>query len=766
MYSTAGEYTVKVFVWDDDMSQPTTPAWSQTVTVNAVVPTITAPSPVNEGQRFTLNLSAPTEVSSWFINWGDGTTDGFWSGQPAEHTYADDGPSRAPTDVYTISVIARRNSFDSAPVTTSITVNNVAPEISTITFLGMNGSGTAYRGDPLSLEFHYSDVGMMDSHSYEIDWGDGTEPTEAGVFGGTGTLSHTYAEIGTYLVSILLKDDDGGEKVEVAVAEIPNRPPVAMADSYEVEAGEHAVFNKSTEGDPRARVIVNDTDLDGHLLVAQVIEEPDDSLYTFFTFNGDGSFSIEPKPSAAGQSISFRYEVSDGHGGKSSATVTVTVVAPKLSAAKDEYHLSWTAATGGTVANLSISAPGVLSNDESAPGRTLQAVRIVTAPRAGTAALNANGSFTYAPNNGWATGIPEYQVVNSEGVPQFEDAAQTVPRMQRGDYFIYEVTDGVTTKRAVVELHAPKRYVRGDAANIEVVGKGRLVLVGGGAEPIEAMQWMIDHANGGDFVILSASGNPAIYPDWIWSDPALNGQATLNSVETLVINSRTLANDEAIIEALEGAEAIFIEGGDQYSYFLYWNDTPIEAALNAALSGGTVVVGGTSAGLHILGGDADYSGENGSVDSSEAIANPFNNRMTFRSGFVQAPDLSGVITDTHFQERSRMGRLIAFGAVQRMRGLGVNEGTAILIETSSPNDGRARVVGASSAYFMGGMKLADLQEGNPIDNLTVNVRKVSAGTEFTFAHGWTWSQTGFGEVYTVLVDDGYLHRSTGGVNPY
>ena len=43
--------------------------------------------------------------------------------------------------------------------------------------------------------------------------------------------------------------------------------------------------------------------------------------------------------------------------------------------------------------------------------------------------------------------------------------------------------------------------------------------------------------------------------------------------------------------------------------------------------------------------------------------------------------LNNFITDTHFSSRDRMGRLVAFSAKSNLRGLGVDEETAVLIPT-------------------------------------------------------------------------------------
>ena len=75
--------------------------------------------------------------------------------------------------------------------------------------------------------------------------------------------------------------------------------------------------------------------------------------------------------------------------------------------------------------------------------------------------------------------------------------------------------------------------------------------------------------------------------------------------------------------------------------------------------------------------------------------------MLGRNDFIDTPFLGNTITDTHFAERTRQGRLVAFLARMRTdwnltgRGIGVSEKTAVGI---GPN-GMAQVFGKGVAYF-------------------------------------------------------------------
>jgi len=63
--------------------------------------------------------------------------------------------------------------------------------------------------DPVRVSATFADAGKHDTHICAVDWTD--EVTSAGtVTGGKCTARHTYAEAGTYRVTVIVADDDGG----------------------------------------------------------------------------------------------------------------------------------------------------------------------------------------------------------------------------------------------------------------------------------------------------------------------------------------------------------------------------------------------------------------------------------------------------------------------------------------------------------------------------------------------------------------------------
>ncbi len=130
--------------------------------------------------------------------------------------------------------------------------------------------------------------------------------------------------------------------------------------------------------------------------------------------------------------------------------------------------------------------------------------------------------------------------------------------------------------------------------------------------------WQIKKANGGDFLVMRASGDDAYNP-WIYNMSLVIGQP-LNSVTTILWDNAAASTDPDVLAMIQNAEAIFFAGGDQSDYVAYWANTEVQKIIQSKLE--VVSVGGTSAGLAIL-GNFIYSAEDCSAESPNAMANPY-----------------------------------------------------------------------------------------------------------------------------------------------
>jgi cyanophycinase len=297
------------------------------------------------------------------------------------------------------------------------------------------------------------------------------------------------------------------------------------------------------------------------------------------------------------------------------------------------------------------------------------------------------------------------------------------------------------------------RYLTGNAADVVVPLAGPAHDFGGGGTDVDAaLQWIIDKVRGCtscatkiDVVILRSSGSNG-YNDYIF---AMNG---VDSVETLVITSAKDSNTAAVETTVKNAEVVFFAGGDQCDYVKFFKGTKVETAVESVYARGGGV-GGTSAGLAIQ-GDFTYDGCTGSALSSDALANPYHRTITFTYDFFHWANLGGVITDSHFVTRDRMGRTLSFlarqiqdGKAATAWGLAVNEATSVVVD----KNGLATVIGDGPAYFI----LADhapevCQPGAPLTYSNYKIWKVAAGGTFNLKNRPT---TGF---YLRSVSNGVL----------
>lgn len=257
------------------------------------------------------------------------------------------------------------------------------------------------------------------------------------------------------------------------------------------------------------------------------------------------------------------------------------------------------------------------------------------------------------------------------------------------------------------------------------------LLMGGGKDLDEAFEWLIRKSGNGDIVILRAAGTNAY-------DPYISGLGQSHSVETLIVNTPELARDPTIVAKIRNATAIFIAGGDQGTYAKLWKFSPVASAIDYVASKGAPV-GGTSAGLAILGGLA-FTARHDTITSEDALRNPYDPRITVETGFLTIPYLGSVITDSHFTQRNRMGRLHVFlaraladGMVSEAHGIGLDEQTALTVDA----DGTAHVIGKGSAFFLRSATPPEVCKPNtPLVFSSVQTVQLRAGSRFNLT-SWT-----------------------------
>jgi hypothetical protein len=175
------------------------------------------------------------------------------------------------------------------------------------------------------------------------------------------------------------------------VAEIVNRPPVAVDDSATTDEDTAVIID----------VLYNDSDPDGDSLT---VTDATDPSYGTIVINSNGTVTYTPTAGYNGPD-SFTYTITDSHAGTATATVDITVAPindPPV--AVDDM------ATTNEDTSVTIT---VLSNDSDPDGDPLT-VTLVSDPPNGSAVINIDGTVTYTPETNF-NGSDSFTYTISDG---------------------------------------------------------------------------------------------------------------------------------------------------------------------------------------------------------------------------------------------------------------------------------------------------------------------------------------------------------------
>jgi cyanophycinase len=203
--------------------------------------------------------------------------------------------------------------------------------------------------------------------------------------------------------------------------------------------------------------------------------------------------------------------------------------------------------------------------------------------------------------------------------------------------------------------------------------KLNLLIHGGGSTPESIGQTFFELAGGENakLVVIPTATSDRNVPTPEALKETWNKRGYKN-VEMLHTRDRKQANNDAFIEPLHQATAVWISGGAQSKLADAYSGTKTEAALVALAKKG-IVIGGSSAGAAI---------------QSKVMIQSGKEQPLIGQGFDLLPN---AIVDQHFLKRSRLNRLIeAIRQHPDRRGFGIDEGTSLVLQGDS-----ARVVGLS-----------------------------------------------------------------------
>jgi cyanophycinase len=281
-------------------------------------------------------------------------------------------------------------------------------------------------------------------------------------------------------------------------------------------------------------------------------------------------------------------------------------------------------------------------------------------------------------------------------------------------------------------LHAElTRYWTGNADDVRPRLHGPLLLLaGGGGDVTAGLQEAINAIRGCaacdakiDVVVLRASGADGYNPYFM----EMSG---VDSVVSMVITDRESASRGDVVDLVRRAELIYFAGGDQCNYIRWIKGTPIVGAVKSVYRRGGAI-GGTSAGLAIQSDIAYDACPSQSARSAEVLADPFHVDVSLSRGFFDWKPMRHTITDTHFQQRDRLGRLLVFLARSYdgtpLTGIGVSEGTLALVD----EQGRGRVTGKGPVHLIVADRKADvMQRATPMTYHGFRVTRFNAGESF------------------------------------
>lgn len=288
---------------------------------------------------------------------------------------------------------------------------------------------------------------------------------------------------------------------------------------------------------------------------------------------------------------------------------------------------------------------------------------------------------------------------------------------------------------------AIKIFTTGNPRDVVAKTNSLICLAGGGQDDLWSEGWsaMLEAAGGGDVVVIRAGGDRGGYESWIYNDEGSHGFPRVNSITTISLENAKDANRSDVEKLILNAEMVFFAGGDQSKYINWFRDSKLAAAVDYVMNKKKIPIGGTSAGMALLAGidyAANYSSpsdRDGLVTSADVLKDPTGHFVSLDRSVLTPPYLNQVVTDTHFSQRDRHGRLLGFMAravynnygdifCNNVKGIGADEGTAVCYTES----GVARVYGAGKVFFLiGNAPIEKIVAGS---SLIWNAEKLAVST--------------------------------------
>ncbi len=350
-------------------------------------------------------------------------------------TYTPD-PNFNGTDTITYTVSDGNGGF--ATTTATVTVNPVndvpvavddivsTPEDAPVT-IPVLGNDTDADGDPLTVTEATSPNGTLTINP------DGTITfTPDPDFNGPTTITYT------------VSDGNGGTATATVTVDVTpvNDPPVVTPDVAATPEDTPVTLSP----------LDNATDVDGDPLVISSASAPNGTV----TINPDGTITYTPDPNFNGTDV-ITYQVSDGNGGFTTATITVTVspVNDSPVAAND---------IADTDEERPVVIP-VLANDVDLDGDPLTITNVSAAN--GTVVINPDGTITYTPNlDFFGTDTITYTISDGNGGTSTATVAVTVRNVNEVPVDGDEEVFGIGGAETIIDVLANGSDPDGDPLSV------------------------------------------------------------------------------------------------------------------------------------------------------------------------------------------------------------------------------------------------------------------------------------------------------------
>lgn len=250
--------------------------------------------------------------------------------------------------------------------------------------------------------------------------------------------------------------------------------------------------------------------------------------------------------------------------------------------------------------------------------------------------------------------------------------------------------------------------------------RGFIVPIGGAEDKVgerAILRHFAEICHGRIAILPTASESSEIGPRY----ERLFGELGVQDVRSLPIDERSGAEDPEMLEYLEGAQGVFLTGGNQLRLSTTLGGTSVTDLLRRRHSKEGLHVAGTSAGAAFLSEHMIAYGDHGPTPRSDMVT------LAAGGGLIQR-----VIIDQHFRERDRLGRLMSAIAYNpRLVGIGVDEDTAAFIDP----DRVFRVMGSGAVTVVDGSEVQHLsmdsvRKNSPVSIIGLRVHVLVDGGSF------------------------------------